>query len=77
MMTPLVIAMNNRPSKVNEHGLKEQVLEFINRQDSYVTLAMLEKEFSETRLRLGFILHLLIQENKVRKTGNQYIGKSL
>lgn len=64
--------MYNTRAKKNEMILKDKVLSYITDQGTSVTMEMLEKEFGESRLRLGYILNMLLTENKICKSDHHY-----
>jgi hypothetical protein len=55
--------------------LEARVLDYINQHQQGVRISEMEIPLGETRMKLGFIAKILLEERKIVKIDNQYFPK--
>lgn len=66
------------PDKLNLYDLdkdmilRDRISRYINLHPNGVSITELESVFSESRMRLGYILNKLHEDSRIRKTSNMF-----
>ena len=59
-----------------ETVLKERILNFINLNKQGISMIALENEFGESRMRLGYIINKLLDEDEILKSNTKFYPKT-
>lgn len=62
----------NGPEK--ELMLKDRILNYIVLNKLGVNILELEKVFGEPRMRLGYVINMLLEEGKIQKSSETYVA---
>jgi hypothetical protein len=69
---PTTFQPEEKPKNITPMTLEEKVLDYINGHPKGVKISEMEEPLGETRMKLGFIAKVLLDEGKVQKVENIY-----
>ena len=55
--------------------LEEKILDYINSHNEGVRISEMEQPLGETRMKLGYMVNILLEEGKILKIDNSYLPK--